>query len=130
MNRTILKSTGAVLAGFVFVVILSILADLVLVKTGLMKQPFDLNSFWFIIFVILYRCLFATLGSYLTAYLAPDRPMRHSMIGGAIGLAMGIIGAIAMWNQPPHWYPITLIITALPCAWLGGQIFINKIRTK
>jgi len=130
MKRTFLKSIGAILAGFLLVGIISTLTDLVLVKTGIMKQPFDLNSFWFIIFVIFYRSLFTTFGSLLTARLAPNKPMRHSMIGGTIGFVFSILGAIAMWDKPPHWYAISLIIIALPCAWLGGQIFLNKFSTK
>lgn len=126
MNKSILKSIGAILAGFVFVVIVSIITDLFLIKTNLMKQPFDLNSNWFIVFVIFYRSLFSTTGSYITARLAPDKPMQHAIIGGVIGLALSIIGVIIMWDQPPHWYGISLIILALPCAWLGGKIFVAK----
>jgi len=44
MNRTTLKSIWAVLAGFILVIILSILTDVLLIKTGIMKQPFVLNS--------------------------------------------------------------------------------------
>jgi uncharacterized membrane protein len=123
-----LKSIKAILAGFVLVVLISIATDLALMKTGLMKQPFDLNSSWFIGFVIFYRCLYAAIGSYLTARLAPNNPMRHSMIGGAIGFALSIAGAIAMWDRPPHWYAVSLIVTALPCAWLGGHLFITKAK--
>jgi hypothetical protein len=57
--------------------------------------------------------------------------MRHSLIGGAIGFVISIVGAVAMWNKPPHWYAISLIISALPCAWLGGQIFLfNRKKSK
>lgn len=128
MNKNILKSIGAILAGFVLVVIISILTDIILMQTGLMKLPLDLNPVWFIILVVFYRSLYATIGSYLTAKLSPDNPMRHAMIGGIIGFAVAIIGAIAEWDKPPHWYPISLIITALPSAWLGGQLFINKSK--
>lgn len=129
MNKSILKSIGAILAGFFLVVILSIITDLVLEKTNLMKRPFDQNPAWFIIVVIGYRSLFGVIGSYLTARLAPGQPMRHAMIGGAIGFVISTIGAVVMWDTPPHWYAIALIITALPCAWLGGKIYLNKPRT-
>jgi hypothetical protein len=23
----------------------------------------------------------------------------------------------------PHWYPVSLIVTALPCAWLGAWFY-------
>jgi len=130
MNKALLKSIGAITAGFVLVVIISVLTDLLLIKTGLMKQPFDLNAAWFIIFVIFYRCLFAASGAYITAKLAPGKPMLHAMMGGAIGFVLSIIGAVAMWDQPPHWYAISLIITALPSAWLGGWLFLQRSKTR
>jgi hypothetical protein len=129
MNKDVLKSIWAVLAGFILVVAFSIATDILLTKTGAMKQPFDLNSTFFILLVVAYRCVYGVAGSFLTARLAPNRPMKHSIIGGVIGLIIATVGAIAMWHQPPHWYPIALIITTLPCAWLGGWAFIRSQLT-
>ena len=49
MKKNFLKSTWAIVAGFIFVVIASILTDVVLIKTGLMKQvPLsEHNKFYF-----------------------------------------------------------------------------------
>ncbi|MFI5187164.1 MAG: hypothetical protein ACHQF0_10590 [Chitinophagales bacterium] len=91
-----------------------------------MKQPFVLNSVAFIVFVIFYRSLFGTIGSYVTAKFSPNRPMKHSIIGGVIGFVIATVGAIVMWDKPPHWYPIAFIFTTLPCAWLGGKFFIKS----
>jgi len=38
----------------------------------------------------------------------------------------GIVGLIAMWDIPPRWYPISLIVLTLPAAWLGGKMAIKK----
>ncbi len=130
MNKTTLKSIWAVFAGFIFVVIASIATDMLLISTGIMKQPFDLNSVVFILFVVFYRCLFGIISSYLTARLSPNRPMRHSLVGGGLGFVIATLGAIVMWHQPPQWYPIALIITTLPCAWLGGKLFIKTTKGK
>ncbi|WP_158638313.1 hypothetical protein [Panacibacter ginsenosidivorans] len=46
--------------------------------------------------------------------------MRHAMIGGFIGFVLSIVGAIVILDKAPHWYAISLIILALPSAWLGG----------
>lgn len=128
MKKNLLKSIWAIVAGFIFVVIASILTDLALISTGLMKQPFYMNTTSFILFVIFYRCLYGTTGSYLTARLSPNKPMKHSIIGGVIGFIIAVSGAAAMWSTPPHWYPLTLIVTTLPCAWLGGKLLLNKER--
>jgi hypothetical protein len=72
-----------------------------------------------------YRLVYGSGGGYITARLAPYQPMLHAVWGGVIGLVLGIIGAVTTWNHPalgPHWYPIALIVTALPCAWAGGKL--------
>src|SRR5215469_708391 len=42
-----------------------------------------------------YRLIYDTFGGYLTARLAPRNPMRHALIGGAIGLVPSIAGIVA-----------------------------------
>jgi hypothetical protein len=36
------------------------------------------------------------------------------------------MGVVATWNKGPEfgpkWYPIALVITALPVTWLGGKL--------
>src|SRR5207302_9743954 len=64
----------------------------------------------------------------LTAKYAPDAPMRHAMALGVVGLIVGAAGAIATipTHLGPAWYPIALVLTALPCAWLGGPL--SRVR--
>ena len=115
MKNSILKSIWACLAGMLVGAILAVLTDTILEKTGLMTtQPFDANPVWLIIIVIIYRNVYNILGSFVTARLAPFRPMKHVMIVAAIGLVATIVGTIVMWHVPPHWYPISLIILT-PC---------------
>jgi hypothetical protein len=79
-----------------------------------------------------YRVVYGILASYITAWLAPNRPMLHAMIGGAIGFAASVVGAIVTWNGGPafgpHWYPIALIVAALPSAWVGGRLRLMQLR--
>lgn len=127
MKKETLRSIGAVIAGFAALVILSTIADVVLEKTGIMTtEPFVANPVWLIAVIILYRTLFNTLGGYLTARIAPNKPTRHAMILGIICVALTVMGLIAMWDIPPRWYPISLIILTLPAAWLGAQMAIRK----
>jgi hypothetical protein len=41
-----------------------------------------------------------------------------------VGLVISLAGALLTWNKGPafgpHWYPLALIVLALPQAWLGG----------
>jgi hypothetical protein len=127
MKKETLKSIGAVIAGFAALVILSIITDSILEKTGIMKtEPFVENPVWLIAIIVLYRTVFNTLGCYLTARLAPSKPMKHAIILGIIGIVLTIVGLIAMWDIPPRWYPISLIVLTLPAAVLGGKMAIKK----
>jgi hypothetical protein len=121
--RSRLRSTWAVFAGVLLVVVLSTVTDQVLhvldVYPPWGEPMFDrgLN-----LLALSYRIVFTILGAYLTARLAPRDPMRHVWIYGIVGLVLGTLGAVATipkhWG--PVWYPILLVVTALPCAWAGG----------
>ena len=62
----------------------------------------------------------------VTARLAPTRQMRHALILGVIGVILCATGAIVTRNRGPefgpHWYPVTLIVSAMPSAWIGGVL--------
>ncbi len=124
-TRRWLRTVLAIFAGFVVVVILSIGTDAIL--HGLKIYPVLGQGMSDELFAgaTAYRTLYAIIGSYITARLAPDRPMWHAMVGGVIGLILSIVGAVATWKHTemgPHWYPLALVVTALPAAWLGGKI--------
>jgi hypothetical protein len=64
--------------------------------------------------------------AFITAWLAPDRPIGHALAGGVAGLIATTVGAVVTWNRGqqfgPHWYPVALIVLALPTAWAGGKL--------
>jgi uncharacterized membrane protein len=80
----------------------------------------------------IYRVASGVVGSYITARLAPNRPLWHAMLGGVIGLAISILGAAVTWNRGPefgpHWYPVLLAMLALPQSWLGGMLRERQLR--
>jgi hypothetical protein len=123
--RKLGRSTAAVLAGFFAVVVLSLGTDEVL---HLLKvyppwgQPMydpGLN-----LLALSYRIVYSILGSYIAARLAPSNPMGHALILGVIGLPLSALGVIAAMRMHlgPVWYPVALMLTTLPCAWLGGAL--------
>jgi len=124
--RRIPKSIGALFAGFVVVVVLSLGTDLALHATGVMPPWGERMSDALFLLATAYRTLYTIAGSYVTARLAPHRPMKHALAGGVIGLALSIVGAVATWDRGrdfgPHWYPLALVATAMPCAWAGGRL--------
>jgi len=121
--KSTIRSVWSGVAGIVAGVVLTVVTDTVLEQTGvLVVTPFDKNSFTLILIVVLYRTIYNILGSYITARLAPSNPMKHVMVVGTIGVVVNLVGTIVMWHIPPHWYPITLTVLALPCAWVGGKL--------
>lgn len=123
--RRLGRSIGALLAGFVAVVILSMGTDAALHAAGIFPPLGQTMSDELFLLATVYRTVYGVLGSYITARLAPYRSMQHALIGGFVGLVLSTAGAVATWNKPslgPHWYPLALIALVMPCAWAGGRL--------
>ncbi len=123
--RRRLRSTAAVFSGLVAVVALSLGTDQVLHVLDVYPpwgQP--MNDTGDNLLALAYRSVYAVAGSYIAARLAPRNPMRHALILGVVGFVLSLAGAIATvpMDLGPAWYPIGLVLTALPCAWLGGAL--------
>jgi hypothetical protein len=130
--RRIGRSIGALLAGFAVGIALSLGTDEGLHLAGVFPpwgQPVTSPP---LALATAYRIVYGIVASYVIARLAPDRPMLHAMIGGFVGLVVSTLGAVATWNSGPafgpHWYPVSLIITALPTAWIGGKLWLAQSR--
>jgi hypothetical protein len=130
----ILKSIAAVLAGAIVGVALSLGTDAALRAAGVFTPLGLPMSDGPLLLATVYRAIYGVLGSYVTARLAPSRPMRHALILGAIGVAASVAGAVMAWNRVaefgPHWYPLALIVLALPQSWLGGQLWVMQLRAR
>ena len=133
-SRRIGRSMGALLAGFVTVVALSLGTDMALHATGVFPPWGQSMTDALFVLATAYRTIYGVAGSYITARLAPDRPMQHALAGGVAGLAVSIVGAVVTWDRGPafgpHWYPLTLIVTAMPCAWTGGKLRVMQLRAR
>lgn len=114
-----MRSVVAILAGLAAVVVLSEGTDKVLAALGVFPP---MGTTPMLIAATVYRSAYVVVGGYLAARLAPEQPMLHAIILGMIGFAVALFGCIVMWHAGNHWYPIALVITALPCTWLGGKL--------
>ncbi len=124
---TILRSIWAVVVGILVNVVFSTGTDTILEKAGIFP-PFGEGIFAtrLLALALSYRLAYTVLGGYVTARLAPDRPMRHVIILASIGVVLGIIGIFVGWDKSEHWYPIALAITAFPATWWGGNIRVRR----
>jgi hypothetical protein len=134
--RRIGRSIGAVLTGIVAGIILTLGTDIVLHAIGVFP-PGGQSMVGFdgpLLLATAYRAAFGIVGSYIIARLAPDRPMGHALVGGAVGLAVSILGAVVTWNKGPafgpHLYPLALVVLAMPQAWVGGRLRVMQLRAR
>jgi len=121
----IVRSVLAVLAGIVTVVALSEGIDFLVVKLGLLSFSGPELTVPFAIATV-YRSIAAVAGGFVTAKLAPSKAMMHVIVLGAIGTVLALAGVLANLSMPNLWYPIALVVTALPCTWLGGRVAGSK----
>jgi hypothetical protein len=119
-----LRSVTAIVAGFLFIGALSVGATTLLRRA--LPAAFDaagrVESTPVLLLMLAYVGVFAISGCYLAARLAPDRPMRHALVLGALGLAFNIAGSAAAWQTAPAWYHVTAIALVMPFAWTGGRL--------
>jgi hypothetical protein len=129
----ILKSIGAVFAGFLTVVILAVITDTILEKAGVVPpvdKPIAWEP-WMLSVALIYRTVYTVAGGYVTAKLAKGSPMKHVKVLAVIVTLATILGAIAGWNiSDDHWYPITLAVLAFPAIWYGGKLATNGAKKK
>jgi len=132
--RRIGRSIGAVLAGALASIVLSIGTDAVLRGTGIFPSLGQPMNDALLLLATAYRTVYGVAGSYIAARLAPDRPMAHALALGIMGLVVSLVGAVVTWNKGPafgpHWYPLTLIALAIPTAWAGGQLRVMQLRAR
>jgi hypothetical protein len=127
------RSILAVLAGIIVGIVLSVGTDWLLRFTGL--APAQQSARWsnqLLLFAAVYRSIYGVIASYIIARLAPNRPLGHALVAGALGTLVGVLGAIAMWNSTrgQHWYSLALLLTAIPTAWIGAKLYLVQIRTE
>ena len=129
-KSTIGRSILCIVVGFVVVLVITLVTDVILHKIHFYPPWGEYNSSSVLIWATVYRTIYGVIGSYITARLAPNRPMMHALIGGAIGTLLATVGAIATWNYipplGPHWYSVALVVAALPTAWLGAKLHLMQ----
>jgi peptidoglycan/LPS O-acetylase OafA/YrhL len=132
-RRNIGRTVWAVLAGFIVIVILSMGMDAIMHVTGVFPPYGRAMSNGLYAWATIYRVISSIIGCYVTARLAPNRPMTHALYLGVLGVLISAVATVATWNKGPafgpHWYPIALVLVAIPCAWTGGWIY-EKTKVK
>jgi hypothetical protein len=124
------RSVWAVVAGMLVGIAATTLIDVALHVAGVyppIDRPID-DALAFL--ASSYRLIIGIGCAWLAARLAPARPMRHALALGALGATVALAGVIATWNLGlgPRWYPISLVILAMPQSWVGAKVFERQAR--
>jgi MFS family permease len=119
------RSIRAVLAGVLVGIVVTTAIDIALHLARVyppINQPIDDAL---ALLASSYRLVIGIACAWLTARLAPRDPMKHAIILGAVGMAAALAGVVATWNLAlgPRWYPVSLVILAIPQSWAGGRLF-------
>src|SRR5262245_46294614 len=87
-SRRILRRIGAVLAGVILIIILDLGLDIVMHATGIYPPWFQPMATGLWLLALSYRTIDSILGCYVTARLAPDRPLTHALVLGGLGVIL------------------------------------------
>jgi hypothetical protein len=131
-SRRLGRSILAVVAGIAVGIVLSLGTDFALRAMGAVPAQ---NERWpnqLLLLAAVYRSVYGVIASYVIAWLAPNRPMAHSLLAGALGMLVSTLGAVAAWSTTAgqHWYAIALVLTAIPTAWMGAKLRLMQFRTE
>lgn len=133
-SRRVARSIGAVLAGVLTNIVVVGAIDAAMRAAGVfpaMFEPMD-DRQWAI--ALANRVVMAVVGGFITAWLAPSRPLRHVLILGGIETLLSGLFVAVNWNKPeygPHWFGVGVAISCVPLALLGGVLRAKQVaRTR
>lgn len=122
-----LKSVGAVVAGFLVTFVLSVGTDSAMHLMGRFPAAEARMSDGLFVIAAVYRAAYTVAGGYVTARLAPDRPIVHAVVLAVIGVAAGGAGVLAYYlsglrELGPPWYAFSLPLMAVPFVLAGAWL--------
>ena len=116
------RSIWAVVAGLLINIIPAVAIDAILHRASIFPPGAPRMTDAMCLLASSYRYILGFTSGYFVARLAPDHPRKHALILGTIGVALSSAGTIAMWDVSPHWYPVGLVILAMPLALAGWKV--------
>lgn len=118
------RSIWSIVAGVLFIIVVTTLVDIALYVLKVYPPNAPLDDALAAL-ATAYRIVISIAGAYLTARLAPGKPMKHALILGLVGTLLGLLGLVLTWGKGlgPNWYPIALVVLAIPQCWAGGKLY-------
>jgi hypothetical protein len=126
------KSIWAVLAGALVAIVTTTVIDIGLHVADVFPPVTEPINDRLALLASSYRIVIGIGCAWLTARLAPKDPMKHAMVLGSIGAAVALAGVVATWNLGlgPRWYPLSLVLLAIPQSWAGARLLEMQRRSQ
>jgi hypothetical protein len=125
----IVRSILAIVAGFMFIGALAGITGTTLQAAGIFPAAGEpVTDIALVLLETAYIAVFAITGCWLAALIAPNRPMRHALILGALGFAFNVMGAVVTWGQRPAWSVLLNLALVMLYAWIGGRLRETQIE--
>ena len=119
----IVRSILAIVAGFLLIGALAFGTGAALTAAGLFPAATEpVSNIGLLLLEMAYVAVYAIAGCWLAAFLAPNRPMRHALILGVLGLVFNVAMAAATWELRPTWSILLNLALVMPYAWIGGRL--------
>jgi peptidoglycan/LPS O-acetylase OafA/YrhL len=120
------KSFGAIFAGLIVMATLHAATNWAMRATGVFPAAGRPMSGGLWLLAAFYRALESIAAGWATARRAPNRPLRHALVLGAVATVLTILLTTATDDKDrdfgPGWYALSLVVVTLPCAYLGGRL--------
>ncbi len=132
--KSVFKSVGAVLAGYL---VSALLTGVTISVLGVVfPESYKPENTGWVIFNVFYGCAFAVIGGYMSARLAPSRPFNHALVLGILmalfavltGYMVSVTPPSPEYTTQPGWYYPVLAVTVLPSILLGAWIYARSNR--
>jgi len=122
-----LRSTGAVLAGYIAIGILVVATDQLVgaINPGEYLSGQTPPTYYFVVSLFT-APIYSILGGYFCAWIAKVRRWKHVIALVLFGEAMGVVSMIVAWGKQPFWYGLALLVLYPPAVLLGGYLRIRK----
>ncbi len=125
MGRTIL----AILTGFITWSILWFALNGVL-NAGFseyIQENGAITNTGVLMMILIGSVVISIISGYVTAVIARDEILKHTLIFGVINLAVGIFFQSQAWDLLPLWYHLSFLILLIPAIIYGGKLREQRI---
>jgi hypothetical protein len=120
----LLRSVGAVVAGFLTMAVMVMVLTVIAVKAMGLKSGQPTSGY--LVLNVVYSLAAAALGGWVTGWIARPRSLEHGYVLGGLMVVMGVLSYFQYKGTQPVWYQVLMtvvpgIIAILAAGWVGSS---------